>query len=193
MPSIETLRLELVPASEEALRGELTGSGALAAALHCEVPATWPPDLYDTDAVNYSLNWLLAHPAEAAWSFYYIVRRGGANGRRLLIGAGGFKGPADKDGVVEIGYSIVRDHQRLGYATEAVEGWLRFAFASPDVKMVIGQTLPRSIASIGVLEKLGFRFAGAGSDPNAPEGEEVIRYEMTRREFERRSNNNRRV
>jgi RimJ/RimL family protein N-acetyltransferase len=187
MPTIETRRLELIPASEEALRGELTGSAALAAALHCEVPSTWPPDLYDADAVNYSLNWLLAHPAQAAWSFYYIVRRGHANGRSLLIGAGGFKGPADAEGVVEIGYSIVRDHQRLGYATEAVEGWLRFAFASKEVKTVIGQTLPSLIASIGVLEKLGFRFAGAGSDPHAPEGEEVIRYEMTRAEFQRRS------
>ena len=187
MPDIETRRLELKPASEDALRGELTGLAALAAALRCEVPSSWPPDLYDADAVNYSLNWLLAHPSQADWSFYYIVRRGSANGRPLLIGAGGFKGPADEHGMVEVGYSIVRDHQRLGYATEAVEGWLRFAFASPDVKMVIGQTLPRLIASIGVLEKLGFTFAGEGSDPSVPEGEEVIRYEMTRAAFERRS------
>jgi RimJ/RimL family protein N-acetyltransferase len=187
MPSIETRRLQLIPASEDALRGELAGTPALAAALRCEVPSSWPPDLYDTEAVNYSLNWLLAHPAEAHWSFYYIVRRADARGRPILVGAGGFKGPADEQGVVEIGYSIVRDHQRLGYATEAVEGWLRFAFASPDVKMVIGQTLPALIASIGVLEKMGFRFAGPGADPNAPEGEQVIRYEMTRAEFERRS------
>lgn len=187
MPIIETRRLNLIPASEEALRGELTGMAALAAALRCEVPSSWPPDLYDADAVNYSLNWLLAHPSQAEWSFYYIVRKGNANGRPLLVGAGGFKGPADEHGVVEVGYSIVRDHQRLGYATEAVEAWLRFAFESADVKIVIGQTLPALIASIGVLEKLGFRFAGAGSDPSVPEGEEVIRYEMTRAEFDRRT------
>ena len=187
MPIIETRRLDLIPASEEALRGELSGVAALAAAIRCEVPSSWPPDLYDADAVNYSLNWLLAHPSQAEWSFYYIVRRGSANGRPLLIGAGGFKGAADEHGVVEVGYSIVRDHQRLGYATEAVEAWHRFAFESPEVKMVIGQTLPALIASIGVLEKLGFRFAGAGSDPSVREGEEVIRYEMTRAEFDRRS------
>lgn len=187
MPIIETRRLQLIPASEEALRGELSGIPALAAALRCEVPSSWPPDLYDTDAVNYSLNWLLAHPSQGDWSFYYILRRGKENGRPVLIGAGGFKGPADAQGVVEVGYSIVRDQRRLGYATEAVEAWLRFAFAWPDVKMVIGQTLPSLIPSIGVLEKLGFRFAGAGSDPSVPEGEEVIRYEMTRAEFDRRS------
>jgi len=187
MSRIETRRLELIMASEGALRAELNGSGALAAALGCDVPLTWPPDLYDADAVNYSLDWLLSNPAKAAWSFYYIVRRGAASNRPLLVGAGGFKGPADEDGVVEVGYSIVGDHQRLGYATEAVEGWLRFAFTSPQVKMVVGQTLPSLIASIGVLEKLGFRFAGSGSDPHAPEGEEVIRYEMTRAEFDRRA------
>ena len=187
MSRIETRRLHLITASEASLRAELDGRAALSAALGLDVPASWPPDLYDAEAVNYSLNWLQAHPADAAWSFYYIVRREAANGRPVLIGAGGFKGPADEHGVVEVGYSIVRDHQRLGYATEAVEGWLRFAFASPDVKMVIGQTLPTLIASIGVLEKLGFRFAGSGSDPNAPEGEGVIRYEMTRAEFARRA------
>jgi RimJ/RimL family protein N-acetyltransferase len=187
MARIDTRRLELLASSEATLRAELEGTSALAAALDCDIPASWPPDLYDADAVNYSLNWLLAHPTDAAWSFYYIVRRPVGASRRLLIGAGGFKGPADDQGVVEVGYSIVRDHQRLGYATEAVEGWLRFAFASPDVKMVIGQTLPTLIPSIGVLEKLGFRFAGAGADPNAPEGEQVIRYEMTRDQFERRT------
>lgn len=186
MPRIETRRLDLITASEASLRAELEGPASLAATLDVEVPGSWPPDLYDAEAVSYSLNWLHAHPDDAAWSFYYIVLRGSAKGRSILIGAGGFKGPADAEGVVEVGYSIVRNHQRLGYATEAVEGWLRFAFASPDVKMVIGQTLPKLIASIGVLEKLGFRFAGSGSDPSVPEGEEVIRYEMTRAEFERR-------
>ena len=56
---------------------------ALAAALRCEVPSSWPPDLYDMEAVNYSLNWLLSHPADAAWSFYYIVRRPDGDGRPI--------------------------------------------------------------------------------------------------------------
>ena len=103
-----------------------------------------------------------------------------------MIGAGGFKGAPDAHGVVEVGYGIVTDHQRQGLATEAVDGWLRFAFGSPRVTMVVGQTLPSLAPSIGVLEKVGFRFVGAGHDPHAPAVEEVIRYELSRAEFEAR-------
>jgi RimJ/RimL family protein N-acetyltransferase len=93
---------------------------------------------------------------------------------------GGFKGAPDEAGSIELGYGILPEHQRHGYATEAVRGWIDFAFASPQVRTVVGQTLPRLTASIRVLEKAGFRYVGAGSDPSAPAGERVIRYELSR-------------
>jgi RimJ/RimL family protein N-acetyltransferase len=57
---------------------------------------------------------------------------------------------------------------------------LTFAFSSPRVTTVIGQTLTSLPASIGVLEKAGFVFVGAGDDPHAPPGEQVIRYAIGR-------------
>jgi len=177
---IQTPRLDLVVAGERQLRAELESRHALAAALDCVVPASWPPEFYDADAINYSLSWLRAHPADADWGFYYFFERAARGARHVLIGAGGFKGPADDDGVVELGYSIVPERHRRGYATEATRGLLGFAFASPRVKTVIGQTLPSLAASIGVLEKAGFAFDGAGADPHAPAGEPVIRYVFTR-------------
>ena len=177
---IRTARLDLVIAREKHLRAELESRVALAAALACQVPDSWPPEFYDADAVNYSLNWLLKHPAEAEWGFYYFLERGPSGAAAMVIGAGGFKGPPDADGLVELGYSIVPERRRLGYATEATVGMLTFAFASPRVQNVIGQTLPSLAGSIGVLEKAGFRYVGAGHDPGAPPGEQVIRYAITR-------------
>jgi RimJ/RimL family protein N-acetyltransferase len=113
IPLLETERLQLIPATEAHLRGELAGREAFAQAIGVVVPATWPPEFYDEDAVR---------------------------------------------------------------------GLVRFAFASADVTTVIGQTLPHLTASIGVLEKVGFRFAGGGHDPHAPPGEQVVRYELPRAE-----------
>jgi RimJ/RimL family protein N-acetyltransferase len=48
------------------------------------------------------------------------------------------------------------------------------AFAFPDVRRVIAETLPELTPSIGVLRKCGFRFIGEGSEPG------VIRFAITR-------------
>ena len=183
---IRTLRLDLVLAGEPQLRAELESRAALAASLACEVPASWPPEFYDADAVRYSLDWLLKHPSDAEWGFYYFVERAATGARPIVVGAGGFKGPPARNGAVELGYSIVPERRRRGYATEATRGMLAFAFASPNVQTVVGQTLTTLPASIGVLEKAGFEFAGAGDDPHAPPGEQVIRYAITRQQWSSR-------
>ena len=140
---------------------------------------------YDTEAIRFAVTWLLEHPSdsERGFAFYYFVRRGTAGASPLLIGAGGFKGAPDASGIVEVGYSVLQEHQRRGYATEAVMGWVDFAFASTDVTAVIAHTLSSLGPSIRVLEKAGFRFAGAGEDPDAPPGEQVVRYELARADY----------
>ena len=52
---IATPRLELVAATPAVLRAELAGTAALAAALGATVPADWPPEFYDRDAIEYTL------------------------------------------------------------------------------------------------------------------------------------------
>ncbi len=46
--------------------------------------------------------------------FNVVLRTGGA-----VIGSCGYKGPPDRDGVVEIAYGIDAAYQGRGYATEA--------------------------------------------------------------------------
>ena len=173
---IITERLELIPATIDLTSAALDGEPALAAGLRAVVPATWPPEFLDRGALEYTLLRLAEGGEHAGWWLHFVVLSRGASGR-TLIGSAGYKGPPSPDGTVEVGYGIVRDHQRRGYASETVRGLLRHAFAVPAVHRVIAETLPELTPSIGVLRKCGFRLIGDGSEPG------VIRFELTRGDY----------
>ncbi len=178
---IRTPRLELVNATAAHLRAELEGREALASALGASVPASWPPELYDADATRWGLARLEQLGAEStAFHQYWFVRVDEA-GARTLIGVGGFKGDP-KNGEVELGYGVLGEYQRVGYATEATAAMLGFAFGHEEVTSVVAHTLPHLTPSIGVLEKTGFRFAGQADE----EGMVVVRVEISLEEFARR-------
>jgi [ribosomal protein S5]-alanine N-acetyltransferase len=80
--------------------------------------------------------------------------------------------------MAEIGYSVMPDHQRLGFASEAVAGLIGWAFSHPEVRLVTAQTLPALEASIRVLENNGFHLPGRGSEQG------VIRYGIDRNQFQ---------
>ncbi|HEV2972426.1 MAG TPA: GNAT family N-acetyltransferase [Pirellulales bacterium] len=84
---------------------------------------------------------------------------------RSVIGSVGFKGPPDNDAVAEIGYGIVPAFQGQGYATEAAEAVVAFAFGSGRVRLVRAHTLPTPNASTRVLAKCGFERTGEVEDP----------------------------
>lgn len=166
---IITERLELLraaPDSVSAARNDIPKLGRL---LGASVPASWPPDLLDRDALEWTLR-AMADPAfDPRWGMFWILLRE----PRTLVGVAGFKGHP-RDGAVELGYGIVSDRQRRGYATEATRALVRHAFTSLGVTRVLAETLPGHLASIGVLDKCGFTFIGNGSEPG------VMRYELVR-------------
>ena len=176
---IVTERLQLVPATVELAQAALDGPPTLGAALGAAVPATWPPEFLDPASLEFTLERLSEGPEQAGWWLHFVVLTY-LNGR-LLIGSAGYKGPPGPEGQVEIGYGIVRDQQRKGYASEAARGLLARAFADPVVHTVIAETLPELTGSIGVLNKCGFHLRGAGSEPG------VIRFDLTRAEYLLRS------
>jgi RimJ/RimL family protein N-acetyltransferase len=158
-------------------RAALAGPEALGASLRATVPSTWPPEYLDVPSLDYTLDRLEEGPEQAGWWLHFVVLRGDA-ARRTLIGSAGYKGPPSADGTVEVGYGIVSNHQRRGYASEATRGLLARAFAVPAVRRAIAETLPELTPSIGVLRKCGFRLIGDGSGPG------IIRFEMTRAEHD---------
>ena len=177
---IRTPRLDLIPGTGFHLAAELDGPEALAVAIGRRVPGEWPPELYGRENVEFSLVTVQhTQPEDAGWLFYYLVLRADDDGLATVIGVGGYKGPPE-EGEVEVGYSVLDAYRRRGFASEAVEGFARHAFADPRVQRLTAETYPELTPSIGVLEKCGFRLLGAGSE------EGVIRYGVNRVEWSRR-------
>jgi RimJ/RimL family protein N-acetyltransferase len=173
---IATERLGLVPATAELVGAALEGPGALGGGLGVGVPDSWPPEFLDPPALEFTRKRLGEGPEQAGWWLHFVVLIDGPAGP-LLIGSAGYKGPPDSTGMVEIGYGIVQDHQRRGYASEATRGLLAHAFADTRVRTIIAETLPELAGSIGVLTKCGFQLIGEGSEPG------VIRFELTRARY----------
>ncbi|HMK29743.1 MAG TPA: GNAT family N-acetyltransferase [Terriglobales bacterium] len=138
--------------------------------LAAEVPGDWPPPLNDENSKAYTLKYLTENPDAPGWGAWYFLLPGKGDGKARAIGMGGFKGKPTAQGMVEVGYSIMPSHQRFGFASEAVEGLVGWAFSHPEVQLVTAETLPELAPSIRVLEKTGFHFLGQGSEAG------VIRY-----------------
>lgn len=174
---IPTARLDLVPCSVPTLRAAIEDSARLGTLLGASVPAEWPPELLDEPALQWTLDRVRDDPDGGTWYMYWMVVRD--DPARPLVGCSGYKGPPS-GGTVEIGYGVVPEYQRRGYASEASRALVDAAFADSRVERVIAETLPGLDASIAVLGKCGFSFVGEGSLPG------VLRYELSRSRNERR-------
>jgi [ribosomal protein S5]-alanine N-acetyltransferase len=85
------------------------------------------------------------------WGVWFVILRE----NHQVIGDIGFKGKPNEQKTVEIGYGIIPAAQNKGFATEAVQGLIDWAFSSGQVEKVIAECLEDNIASIRVLEKIG--------------------------------------
>ncbi|GIP62726.1 N-acetyltransferase [Virgibacillus pantothenticus] len=90
-------------------------------------------------------------PLQLGWGPWFISDK--ANNQ--MVGDAGFKGKPDLERKVEIGYGIIDSARNQGYATEAVEALVKWAFASSYVDKVIAECFVTNLPSIKVLEKVG--------------------------------------
>ena len=167
---IKSKRLGLIAATSALVEKDIKGREFLSEALDVNIPKTWPPDLYGPRAKQFALA-QLGDASEQGWSFWYLLT---LKEPSELVGICGFKGRPDESGSVEIGYSILSDFQRRGFATEAVARLVVWAFSHHNVQEVCAETLPHLAQSIRVLQKIGFEHTGAGSEAG------VIRYAINR-------------
>lgn len=104
-----------------------------------------------------------------AHGFTLVLRDGD-----IPVGHAGFTKPPGPDGLVEIGYGVNPEYQGKGFATEATQALLAFAFESGRVRVVRAHTLPQPNASTRVLTKCGFQHLG---EIDLPEDGVVWRWE----------------
>jgi len=174
-PVILSDRLELVAATLDHVLAEIESPGRLASLLGAEVGPGWPPGEYDREAQEFFRDRLREGGANAVGRYcWYAVRRGSGDDPAVLVGAGGYTGPPDKDGVVEVGFSMMPQWRGMGYATEMVKGLVANPLADPGVRMIVARTSVENPASMRVLEKSGFIHVGSGGQTGG------LRYELVR-------------
>ena len=155
--------VSLIATAFDHLEAEDISAEALCAVLNISPPPSWPPENNGPETRAWLRDLMKADAESMGWLGYYVITT--RDGRQMLAGTAGFKGRADENGQVEIGYSIIPELHRQGIATAAIRLLTGHAFASPEVRRIKAETLPRLIPSIGVLEKCGFMQAGEGFDP----------------------------
>jgi [ribosomal protein S5]-alanine N-acetyltransferase len=174
-PTMITERLELIPTTLALCEAEAQGREAIERVLGVRAPASWPPAVYQSDDVQRIRRQLERDRGNRMWTLHYVVQRQAlANGVRELLGVAGYAGPPSAAGVIEIGYAIAEEHQRQGYAIEAVNALILVAFQNPGIVSITATTYATLGPSIGVLRKAGF--SRLSSDP----GTGLLRYERRR-------------
>ncbi|HKK77630.1 MAG TPA: GNAT family N-acetyltransferase [Saprospiraceae bacterium] len=80
----------------------------------------------------------------------------------------------------ELGYRFLRRHWGKGYATEAGQRLLQYAFHELKLTEVVAITLPENQASRRVMEKLGFQLKGYDTHY----GFKCVVYQQSNRDFQ---------
>lgn len=165
---IATARMRLVALDPELARLQIEDRPGFFAALDVAHESVWPPELHSRSSLDQTRAALEAGPSETGWRAWVFIMswslgaQGGASksasGR--LVGMGGFHGPPDADGAVEIAYAMLPSFREQGLATEAVQGLTDWALRAPGVTRIVARTAPHQEASRRVLEKTGFTRAG---------------------------------
>ena len=164
---LTTARLRLVPITLACTTAAPEAREPIARACDAHVPESWPVEHYDREALDFTRK-LLEQDAGVEYVMRYIVTRDAVPTVAGIVGCA----PPDEQGRVVIGYSVLPEFRRRGFASEALLGLIDWMRRVGGVRAVIGETYPHLIASIRTMEHCGFTFAGAGE-------EGVIRYELT--------------
>ncbi len=167
--------LTLIASTLTHIIAELEAPEQLADLLNATVSPQWPTGEYDRDAMEFfRACFEKGGEAVEGWYGWYAVRDQDATAPRSLVGAAGYFGPPDASGVVEIGYSVLPEWQRRGYARQMVQALIENAFTLPEVHRIIAHTTEQNAASVAVLRRCGFQSAGPGDEPG------LIRFERAR-------------
>jgi RimJ/RimL family protein N-acetyltransferase len=148
-----TERLTLVPSDPSLASSEGSNRPAFFRALGVLPSPVWPPELQDENTIAYNQQQLARGDSQSGWWCWYFILETEDGAR--LIGSGGFFGPPDPDGSVEIGYSILNEFRRQGFAAEALGGLCDVA-QRRGAKLAVVKTLETLLASVRSAQAAGF-------------------------------------
>jgi [ribosomal protein S5]-alanine N-acetyltransferase len=166
---LSTARLEIVAATGQIARADVSDAQQFAVLLNCQVPEEWPPAEFK-DAQSIFARILTRSPELVGWMHWYWILRE----ERVLVGSGGFGGLPDANGKVEIGFSVVDSYHGLGIGTEAVGRLVQWASSQPDVKKIVAAIVADNNASRRLLKRCGFQERPTADDAKTIEYELLV-------------------
>lgn len=187
--AVETERLKLIPLSVEGMQLLLDDYQGLEKALGLsQTGQTLARRL--RPVISHNISFVKNAPEYHIWYTYWIML---LKSEQRIIGGCGFKGPADERGEVEIGYGTDDAYRNRGYMSEAVVGMVEWALNQTGVCSVRAETLNTNVASMRVLQKVGFApfratdryiYWRIGEEAQRRRGEEMKRTKRRSDEFE---------
>jgi RimJ/RimL family protein N-acetyltransferase len=174
VPTIHADRLDLVPLSLAFLDAVLSGRRADAETIAAlKLPEGWP-DERDRRLLRLRRDQIGQAPGYQQWLIRAIVLAGDG---RTMVGHIGFHGPPQIVGRAELGYSVVADQRRRGYAIEAARTLMDWAAREHDIRRFFVSIAPDNAASLAMAAKLGF--ARVGEQIDEEDGLEYV-FELVR-------------
>ncbi len=175
---IDTQRLELIPCSLEVAQATINRDKPLLEKL---LTAHVSDDWYATEVQDFLpkyINMLKTDPSQLGYGVWLMIRTDDST----LVGDLGFGGKPQPQGALaqdtlEIGYEVLTAYRNQGYATEAVEALVNFAFTQLEVLRIIAHTPENHLASIRVVEKLGMQNVETVTVSDLP-GVNVFKWEL---------------
>ncbi len=147
MHELETPRLKLIPFSLELKKAVLHERTRLTDMVKLHISEDWPGPDYE-EALPFFIAQL--EKDSTVWDGIIVHKHDAA-----IIGGMGFLGGPDASGAIEMGYNIIPEYRKQGYATEMASALVAWACEQPEIKTVTATCRDDNLASIRVLEKVG--------------------------------------
>lgn len=161
-------RLDLVPMSLALMEALLGGDRESAQRMAgYRIPADWPEGM--ESVLRFRIAIARERPETLPLLLRAMVLRADSE---VVVGRLGFHGPADEDGMLEVGYEVFPAYRRRGYAREAVVALFRWAQRDPAVRRFRASVSPANQPSRLLVTGLGF--VEVGSQWDEEDGEELV-------------------
>jgi len=151
MDRLSTKRLVLVPYTMQICKSLLANNFENIFSMGFKKGKSWPDnDVMET--LPKIINNLSHVEAPTGFESWMIIK----NDTLEIIGDAGFKGFNNQTQTIDIGYGIIKEERRNGYAEESASALIKWAFTHEKVKQITATCLIDNMASIKLLQKLQF-------------------------------------
>lgn len=149
--NLETERLILIPFTIEICKNLLIGDFNDLFKMGLKKGKSWPDsDVMETLPKIINNLSRVEHPT--GFESWMIIK----NDTFEIIGDLGFKGFNYEEKNADIGYGIIKEERKKGYAEEATSKLIKWAFSKENVKEITARCLIDNVTSVKLLKKLNF-------------------------------------